>query len=101
MNDKLWKTIQISSFILILALIIMTIIVSPLEPLPGGGWEITFPSKAYQIIGIVVIIALGLTWVFATYVRKEGEVSMKAVKSGLFFIVGFGLFYLLLQIINS
>ncbi|RYG73437.1 hypothetical protein EU245_06025 [Lentibacillus lipolyticus] len=97
MNDKLWKTIQISSFILILFIFLGTILVSDLEPKPDGGWHATFPSRRFQMTALALFIVLALTWVFATYVRREGEVSLRAAKRGVLFIIGMGIFYWLLQ----
>ncbi|GAA0610984.1 hypothetical protein GCM10009001_30280 [Virgibacillus siamensis] len=42
------------------------IIALPLEPLPGGGWQATFPSVTYQVTMVVIAGILLLTWAFAT-----------------------------------
>ncbi|TMN23285.1 hypothetical protein FH966_10470 [Lentibacillus cibarius] len=97
MNDKLWKSIQFSSMILFLGVFIGVILVSDLEPKPDGGWHATFPSKTVQLTALGLSIVLFLTWVFATYVRREGEVSLRAAKRGVLFIIGMGIFYWLLQ----
>ncbi|WP_164668242.1 hypothetical protein [Virgibacillus doumboii] len=97
MNDKPWKKIQIGSFSVAMLIFIYNIIVLPLEPLPDGGWEATFPSVTYQITMLVIASLFVLTWAFATFVRREGEVSVKAVQSTVFFLVGFGIFFWILQ----
>ncbi|WP_164668241.1 hypothetical protein [Virgibacillus doumboii] len=99
MNDKLWKAIQFGSFSALLLAFAYMIIGLPLEPIPDGGWKISFPSENFQIGFVVVCVALFLTWAFATFVRKQGEVSKKAVQSTIFFLVGFGIFFWILQLI--
>ncbi|SFE50353.1 hypothetical protein SAMN05216238_1216 [Lentibacillus persicus] len=97
LNDKLWKKIQIGSFSLAMLLFVYNIIALPLEPLPDGGWQATFPSVTYQVIMVVIAGILLLTWAFATFVRKVGEVSMVAFQRTIIFLVGFGIFFWILQ----
>ncbi|SFE50382.1 hypothetical protein SAMN05216238_1217 [Lentibacillus persicus] len=99
MNDKLWKIIQFGSFSLLILIGVYSIATLPRTPKPGGGWHVTFPSVTYQVVGFSLVVLLTLTWVFATYVRRQGEVSVKAVQSTILFLVGFGIFFWILQLI--
>ncbi len=76
---------------------IVTFTILPKEPLDDGGWKVLFPSTTVQMSLLAIGSILTLIWVFATYVRKVGEVSKLAVQRSIIFIVGFGIFFLFLK----
>lgn len=99
MNDKLWKTIQILSPIFIAIIFGISLLAADLDRKPDGGWQATFPSKVFQIAMVILFVIFTFTWICATFVRKEGEVSLLAVKRGILSLIGGGLFVLILQYI--
>ncbi|WP_164668246.1 hypothetical protein [Virgibacillus doumboii] len=97
MNDQLWKTTQYTSFIVIILIGVFPLSLFSREKTPDGGWQYYFPNAFVQYGLATAVIVLLFLWMFSTFVRKDGEVSLKIARKSVIYLVFIGFWYLIIK----